>query len=111
MIEEYVFGKIVVDGKTYTNDIKIFNDKVKPEWWRKEGHRLYLEDMQDAMAEKPKTIVVGTGHDGVMKVSEEVRNYCKENNIELIELFTGEAVKKFNEIAGPGVIGLFHLTC
>lgn len=111
MIEEYSFGRIVVDGKAYANDIKIFNGKVKPEWWRREGHRLYLEDMQDAIAEKPKTIVVGCGHSGVMKVMEEVREYCRDNNIELIELWTGEAVKKFNEMAGPGVVGMFHLTC
>ncbi len=111
MIEDYSFGRIVVDGKTYTNDIKIFNDKVKPEWWRLEGHRLQLADMEDVVAAKPKTIVVGTGHSGVMVVSEDVREYCKKNGIELIELYTTDAVKKFNEIAGPDVVGLFHLTC
>ena len=111
MIEDYSFGRIVVDGEIYTNDIKIFNDKVKTNWWRKEGHRLQLADMDDVIAAKPKTIVVGTGHDGVMRVAEEVREYCKKNNIELIELFTGEAIKKFNKVAGSGVVGLFHLTC
>ena len=111
MIEDYSFGRIVVGGETYTNDIKIFNDEVKPNWWRQEGHRLQLADMEDVIAAKPKTIVVGKGHNGVMVVAEDVRGYCQKNGIELIELFTGEAVKKFNEIAGPDVIGLFHLTC
>jgi hypothetical protein len=111
MIEAYSFGRIVVDGKIYINDIKIFKNKVKPEWWRLEGHKLQLSDMEDVIAAKPKIIVVGRGHDGVMVVAEEVREFCKENKIELIELYTAEAVKKFNEIAGPGVIGLFHLTC
>jgi hypothetical protein len=111
MIDHYSFGRIVVDGKTYTNDIKIFNNKVKPKWWREEGHRLQLIDMEDVIESKPKTIIVGTGHIGVMKVSEEVREHCRKNGIRLIELFTGEAVKKFNKLAGPGVIGLFHLTC
>jgi hypothetical protein len=111
MIEDYVFGRIVVDGKAYTNDIKIIDGKVKPDWWRREGHRLYLEDMQDAVAVKPKTIIVGCGHSGVLKVADEVREYCKGNGIELIELWTGDAVKRYNEMAGPGVVGLFHLTC
>ncbi len=111
MIEEYSFGRIVVDGKTYKNDIKIIGGKVRPEWWRKEGHKLFLVDMEDAFVAKPKTIVVGCGHDGVMQVQQEVRDYCKGKGIELIELWTGEAVKKYNELAGPGVIGLFHLTC
>ncbi|MBU0531982.1 Mth938-like domain-containing protein [Candidatus Micrarchaeota archaeon] len=111
MIDGYSFGRIVVNGKTYTNDIKIFNNIIKPDWWRKEGHKLYLEDMRDVLAEKPKIIIIGCGHDGVMKVMPEVHEYCQKNKIELIELWTTEAVKKFNELAGPGVIGLFHLTC
>lgn len=111
MIDDYSFGRMTIDGKTYTRDVKIFHKEVKPEWWRIEGHKLQLADMEDVLAAKPKIIIVGTGHDGVMKVAEEVRDYCRKNNVELIELLTREAVKKFNELAGPGVIGLFHLTC
>jgi hypothetical protein len=111
MIEEYSFGLIVVDGKAYSNDIRIIDGVVKPEWWRKEGHALYLEDMQDVLESNPKTIIVGCGHDGVMKVMQGVREHCRAHGIELIELRTAEAVKKYNEMASPGVAGLFHLTC
>jgi len=111
MIDAYTFGKITVDGKTYTNDIRIINNKVKPNWWRKEGHRLYIEDIQDILEKKPNTIIVGCGHDGVMKVDQRVRNYCRDNNIQLIELHTGDAVKRFNETTEPGLVGIFHLTC
>jgi hypothetical protein len=111
MIEEYSFGRMVVDDKTYNNDLKIFPDKVKGEWWRLEGHRLQLADMEDVTSEKPKTIIVGRGYASCMVVDEEVKKYCKEKNIELVELPTAKAMKKFNEMAGPGVIGLFHLTC
>lgn len=111
MIDSYSFGRIVVDGKEYRNDIKIIEGQVRPEWWRKEGHRLCLQDMQDALQSNPKIIVVGCGHDGVLKVAEEVRKYCEKKGIQLIELWTADAVKKYNEIEGPGVAGLFHLTC
>lgn len=111
MIEAYSFGRITIDGKQYTNDVIIFPERLESSWWRKEGHRLQLVDLEDVFAENPKTLVVGTGHDGVMKVDDEVRSFCSEKGIELIELRTAEAVKKYNELAGPGVIGAFHLTC
>lgn len=111
MIDDYSFGRIVVGGKEYRNDIRIIDGLVKPDWWRIEGHRLQLADMGDAFSAKPKTIIVGTGHDGVMAVSEEVRLRCREQGIALIELRTAEAVERYNRLEGPGVVGLFHLTC
>lgn len=111
MIEHYSFGKIVVSGETYTNDIKIVNGVVKPNWWRKEGHLLCLDDIRDVLSEKPKTIIVGCGHDGILRVMQEVRDHCKRKGIELIELWTADAVRKFNATADAGVAGLFHLTC
>ena len=111
MIDSYSFGRMVIKGKSYASDVKIINNKVKSDWWRAEGHRLQLSDMEDVLEKKPKTIVVGTGHDGVMVVDAEVRDYCQKNNIQLIELKTADAVKRFNELAGRGVAGLFHLTC
>ena len=55
MIEKYSFGSIVVDGKQYTSDIKIIDGVVIPNWWRKEGHSLCREDIEDIIEEKPDT--------------------------------------------------------
>ncbi len=111
MIEDYAFGRITIDGKEYRNDVIVFPDRLKGNWWRAEGHRLRLDDLKEVFAENPKTLVVGTGHDGVMKVDEEVRAFCREKGVELIEMRTADAVKRYNELAGPGVVGAFHLTC
>ena len=111
MIEDYSFGRIVVDGRAYTHDIIIFHDRIKESWWRLEGHLLQLADIKEVLDTKPSILIVGTGHDAVMKVKPEVRDYCRKSGITLIELWTGEAVKKYNELASPGVVGLFHLTC
>ncbi len=35
-IDHYVFGKMVVDGKTYTSDLIVYPDRVDPSWWRPE---------------------------------------------------------------------------
>ena len=38
MIESYGFGRMKIDGVTYTSDLIIFADHVKSDWWRIEGH-------------------------------------------------------------------------
>ena len=43
MIESYRFGKIVINGKSYSSDVIIIGDHVKANWWRREGHRLHIE--------------------------------------------------------------------
>ena len=111
MIESYSFGRITIDGKSYTNDVIIFPDHIQADWWRLEGHKLQAADLEGVFKEKPEILVVGTGHDGVMEVQQEVRDFCKKNRIRLVEAITADAVKQYNKLAGPGVIGAFHLTC
>ena len=111
MIEEYEFGRIVIDGKEYKNDVLIVEGKVYPEWWREQGHFLQKKDLGSILEAEIHTLIIGTGQDGVMRVGKDVRAYCKENGIELIELKSGEAVKKINEIMKKGVAAGIHLTC
>ena len=73
MIDSYDFGRIVVDGKAYTSDVIIFPDKVKDNWWRKEGHALYIEDIESVVKEKPEVLIVGTGNYGLLEVLQENR--------------------------------------
>ncbi len=111
-IESYSFGKIVIDGITYKSDLKVFPDKVAPDWWRREGHLLDCEDMEDVFSYKPEIIVVGTGMLGGMKVSKMVLERAREAGIELLSERTGKAVEIFNEIShSKKTVGLFHLTC
>ncbi len=112
-IEKYSFGKMVVDGKIYTKDLKLFPDMVKPEWWRKEGHLLQLDDIKDIIQFKPEILVVGKGAFGFMKVSPEVEEKLKDLGIELIAEKTGKAAEIFNRFSAEKkrVCGAFHLTC
>jgi hypothetical protein len=111
-IESYSFGKIVIDGVTFNRDLKLFPDRVLPNWWRKEGHFLECEDMDDVFSFEPEAIVIGTGMLGAMKVSKRVKDKCAEKGIELLIEKTEKAVKIFNQISGSKkTVGLFHLTC
>lgn len=113
MIEDYRFGNIKIDGKDYTSDVKIINGKVKPNWWRKEGHNLFPEDIQDILEAKPEVLVVGTGAYGVMKISSQVRKLLEQEKIELIETKTDKACQIYNQLlqTGKKVAFAVHLTC
>lgn len=114
MIDSYGFGHIVVDKIAYENDVVLFPDHVQTEWWRKEGHRLQLEDIQEAIDKIQRgTLIVGTGKFGFMRVSEEVKQYCADRGIRFHAAMTDKAVKMYNRLilTDANVLGAFHLTC
>ena len=112
LIDSYDFGTIIVDGKKYHSDVIIFADHVKPNWWRKDGHLLQMEDLDEILNEKPHTIIIGTGAYGAMKVSETVIKHLKEKNINVMIQNTYEAVETYNNLASKeGVVVALHLTC
>ena len=110
-INDYSFGKIVINSKTYTSDVIVYPDRVDPSWWRKEGHYLQPEDLTDIVAAGPDTVIIGTGNSGVMKVPEETRNFLEARGIKVFIEKTGKAVQLFNKQSGVKIIGAFHLTC
>ncbi len=112
-IDSYEFGKIVVDGKEYTKDLIIFQDRLLENWWRKEGHNLRLEDIKLILDEKPEVFIVGKGYYGYMEVSSEVRDKLRREGIRLIAEKTVDACKTFNELIGRGkkAAAALHLTC
>jgi len=111
-ITDYSFGRITIDGKTYSKDVIIYPDHVYSPWWRKEGHLLQNEDLSDIVNAKLPVLIVGTGYYGAMKVSNQILDYLNSNSIEAIVEKTPEAVIRYNEYAATGpVIAAFHLTC
>jgi len=111
-IESYSFGKIKIDGKVYKSDVIVYPDRVNSSWWRKEGHRLQMEDLKEVMKEKPDLLVIGTGSFGVMKVPKGTERALEDAGIDLIIEKTGRAVDAYNrESTGRKTVGAFHLTC
>jgi hypothetical protein len=53
-IEEYRFGRIVVDGEEQTRDVIVLPDRTVTNWWRAEGHELALADLDDVLEELPE---------------------------------------------------------
>jgi len=113
MIEQYSFGNIVVNSVRYTNDMKIVQGKVVPEWWRKRGHSVDVDDIQDILKFVPDIVVIGKGSPGLMKATRALRESLKDRNIKLIEEKTAKAVETFNRLfkEGQNIAAGFHLTC
>lgn len=112
MIDSYDFGRITIDGKRYNTDLLVFPDKIKTGWWRKEGHRLQIADLNEVLEAKPEVLVVGTGYSGMMNVPPETRKYIESEGIQLIVQKTAEACKTFNHlIESRTVVAALHLTC
>jgi hypothetical protein len=117
MISHYSFGSLTFKGKNYNKDLIIIKlpaeEKVLSNWWRKEGHRLQVEDLEEIWKSPVEYLIVGTGAYGVMKIDSGVEKKAKELNIKLEAYQTDKAVKRFNELylSGTSVAGAFHLTC
>lgn len=113
MVEHYSFGTMVIDGNRYDNDVILFEDTVKDNWWRNEGHELCVADIDPAVEEfNPEIVVVGTGKFGMMKVLPETETFLLSRQIRLIVQKTSQACETYNKLIGSErVLGAFHLTC
>jgi hypothetical protein len=117
MIEHYSFGSLTFKGQNYTKDLIILctqeEEKIFSSWWRKEGHKLHVEDLADIWDKGIKFLIVGMGANGLMQVTPEVKEKAKELGIILEAYPTAQATQRFNELYSQGVslAGAFHLTC
>ncbi len=111
-IEHYTFGAVTIDGEEYRSDVIVLPDRVISDWWRKSGHRLAAEDLEEVISSKLRVVVVGTGTSGLMAVPTETRSALDQLGIELIVEPTGRAVETYNRLASEGdVAACLHLTC
>ena len=111
-IDRYEFGHMTVDGKHFTSDLILLPDRIVSDWWRKEGHGLCLEDLEEVLRQPPDVLVVGRGFSGLMTVSRQIISALEEKGMEVYVDKTSGAVEKFNQFTHERrVAGAFHLTC
>lgn len=112
MIDDYHFGSITINGKTFTSDIILHGDSlINDSWWRKEGHSMSIEDLKE-LPDQFEVLVIGSGASGCCEVPDETVAHFKEKG-DVIVRMTEEATKKYNQLLAEDkdVIGAFHLTC
>ena len=111
-IEQYRFGRVIVDGQIYAKDLVIEADGVIENWRRVTSHLLAIDDLTEVLEAKPDLLVVGQGSFGKMKVPPETIKHLERAGIEVIAQPTGRACETYNQFREQRhVVAALHLTC
>ena len=112
-IDAYRFGRVVIDGTPYEQDVILTPAGVQAPWRRRLGHVLNPSDLQALLDDDCEALVVGTGSFGRMKVAHAVPRKLAERGIELRAERTAQAVEIYRSMsaAGKKVTAALHLTC
>lgn len=110
-IEDYRFGHLVVDGKQQTRDVIVLPDRVVSDWWRADGHRLVLADLDEVIEELPERLVVGTGKYGQMRPDPAALEELRQRGVEVEAFPTDEAIRRYGELDPRRTAAALHLTC
>jgi hypothetical protein len=116
-IDKTKFGSITVSGKKYENDILIRLDgslEKRKKKLSKEvfgtSHIISLAEAEYVYQDGAESIIIGSGHSGMVKLSEDATKFFKQKHCQVELLPTPESMELWNKAKGQ-VIGLFHITC
>ena len=110
-ITHYSFGKIIVDGKTFQDDIAILPDKTVKNWRAKVNHAVQLIDINGLIDESSKTLIIGIGANSRGSITDDIIDFAKSKGVRLEVLNTYDAVRLFNQLPKAGLSACFHLNC
>lgn len=110
-IDSYRFGRIVVDGVEHSRDLIVLPERVVGNWWRRDGHSLVIEDLDEVMDELPERLVVGCGAQGRLRPDPSVLEALAKRGVEVEALPTGEAVERYGQLDPARTAAALHLTC
>src|SRR5438034_7265045 len=110
-IEGYRFGHLVVDGEEQTRDVIVLPERVLSDWWRADGHRLVLSDLDEVIEELPERLLVGTGAYGRLRPDPGALEELRRRGVEVEALPTDEAVARYGELDPRRTAAALHLTC
>lgn len=107
------FGSITVNNRKYDDDVIVSYkgsvQKVKTQL----RHLVSKRELNLILAEDPEIIVIGTGTEGDMQISSDVRKWTEQRELQIFDMLSSEAIKKFNQLQENGrkVVAFIHTTC
>ena len=117
VISDSGFGYITVEGSKIDHDIIIrLSGEIKK---RKKklsksvygtSHIISLEEAKYVYQEGAERLIIGSGQQGMVRLSKEAADYFKTKRCKTGLHPTPKAIEKWNDAPGR-VIGLFHITC
>lgn len=110
-IEAYGFGHVTIDGREETRDVIVLPERVVRGWWRREGHGLVLEDLDDVLDELPERLLIGTGAYGQLRPDPLALEMLQARGVEVEVLPTADAVDRYAQLDPRTTAAALHLTC
>jgi hypothetical protein len=110
-LSDYSFGSLTVDGERHTRDLIVLPDRVVRDWWRREGHSLAMEDLDEVIDELPERLILGCGAHGRLEPSQAVLDELRARGVEVEALATADAVRRYGELDPVRTAAALHLTC
>jgi len=110
-LAEYSFGSVLVNGREHTRDLIVLPDRIVPDWWRREGHSLAIEDLDEVMGELPECLILGCGAHGRLQPPEAVLEELRARGVEVEAMPTADAVRRYGELDPERTAAALHLTC
>lgn len=107
----YDFGEVTIDGRLEQRDVIVLPDRVVRDWWRRDGHGLVLEDLEDILDDLPERLVVGTGAYGRLRPDAATFKALRARGVAVEVLPTAEAVDRYSELDPRRSAAVLHLTC
>jgi hypothetical protein len=110
-IRDYRFGHVLIDGRPETRDVIVLPARVVRNWWRRDGHALVLEDLDEVLEELPERLLVGMGAESQMRPDPALLARLRERGVDVECLPTDLAVTRFGELDPTRTAAALHLTC
>ena len=101
----------MVDGAEQTRDLIVLPDRVVTNWWRREGHSLALEDLEEVLEELPERLILGVGAHERLRPNPAVIAELERRGVNVECLATDEAVRRYGELDERRTAAALHLTC
>jgi hypothetical protein len=115
-VDEFEFGHIRIDGKTYEHDVVLEEGVVRK---RKKGPSRHFKGelghtplslQEDIPWAKCERLVIGTGAYGRLPVMDEVKREAKRRGVELVIEPTARAIDRI-ESGRKRTHAILHVTC
>lgn len=116
-IDQTTFGSITIEGAVFEHDVVI---KLSGEVEKRKkklsraiygtSHILSLDEARHIYEPKAGQLLIGTGQEGNVRLSEEAAAYFQKKHCQVELLPTPKAIHAWNKATGS-TIGLFHVTC
>ncbi len=118
LFENFSFGSITIDGKTYDRDVVVDRGEIKKrkkkpskKFREKYGHTPVSID--EEIPWKCDCLVIGTGTEGALPIMEEVKEEAHQRKVKLLVLPTAEALRELGKMLDNNekTNAILHVTC